>query len=101
MTPIGAARGLSLYAQANKITVTRASLDTPDVIMLNLRTLVYKGAAEQNIVLKEGDIVYVPPTPFAKVGYAMDQLLFPFRSVLGGLVTYGGVRSAFDTNNNN
>jgi len=58
--------------------------------------LVYKGAAEQNVVLEDGDVVYVPPTGFAKVGYAMDQLLFPFRAVLGGLITYGQVDQALD-----
>lgn len=92
---IGAAKGLSFYGDMARITVTRESLDKPEVILVDLRKLVDKGAAEQNIVLKDGDIISVPPTPLAKVGYAMDQLLFPFRGILSGLSTYGGVKSAF------
>jgi len=97
---LGSAGGLTMYADAGKITVTRASLDNPEVICLNLRKLVYDGAAEQNIVLHEGDIVYVAPTGFAKVGYAMDQLLFPFRSIISGIVTYSNVDDAFDGDDN-
>lgn len=93
---LGSAGSLTLYANAGKITITRADLENPEVLTIDLRKLVYKGAAEQNVILQEGDIIYVPPTGLAKAGYAMDQLLFPFRSILSGLVTYGSVRNAFD-----
>ena len=93
---IGAAKGFNFYGDMAKITVTRESLDKPEVILVDLKKLIYKGAAEQNIVLHDGDIIYVPPTPFAKVGYAFDQLLYPFRSLLSGLVTYGGVKTAVE-----
>ena len=93
---LGAAGGLTLYAHSGKITITRESLEEPDIYQVDLKKLVEEGAAEQNVVLREGDIISVPPTAFAKADYAMDQLLFPFRSALSGLVTYGGVRNAFD-----
>ena len=96
---IGYTGGLTMNASAGKIKVTRASLDKPEILKINLRKLVYDGAAEQNIVLEEGDIIYVPPTAFAKVGYAMSQLLFPFRSALGAVVTYSQVNDAFTNNN--
>jgi len=98
---VGSAGGFTLYADIGAVTVTRESLDKPEVIKLNLRKLVYNGAAEQNLSLKEGDIVYVPPTGLAKVGYAMDQLLFPFRSILSGIATYGGIRSGFNDGHTN
>jgi len=93
---IAQSEGLSYYADSAKVTLTRESLDNPLVYKINLRQLINKGAAEQNMILKDGDIIYVPPTPLAKIGYAMDQLFFPFRSILSGIVTYGGVRSAFN-----
>ncbi len=93
---IGAAGGITLNADIGVITITRASLDKPDVLVINLRKLVYKGHEEQNIILEEGDIIHVPPTGFAKVGYAMNQLLFPFRATLGAIVTYSQTEEAFD-----
>jgi len=94
---IAAAQGVGFYGDMTKITLTRESLDgTPTILSINLKTLIDKGTAEQNVVLHEGDIIYVPPTGFAKVGYAFDQILFPFRSILGGLVTYGGVKRALE-----
>lgn len=95
---IGASGDITLYGDWTKVKITRGTLDNTDVLEVNLKKLVLAGNAEQNVVLKEGDIIYVPPTGFAKVGYAMDQVLFPFRSILSGLVTYGGVRSAFGAN---
>ena len=95
---IASAEGPTLYADWRNVTLTRASLDPKDakVYKVDLWKLVEKGAAEQDIALTEGDLIYVAPTPFAQVGYAFDQLLFPFRSLLGGLVTYGGVKSALE-----
>jgi polysaccharide export outer membrane protein len=98
---IGTSGDVSLYADWTKVIITRGNIDNPEILKINLKKLVLEGKAEQNVVLKEGDIIYVPPTPLAKAGYAMDQLLFPFRSVLSGLVTYGGVKSAFNDNNSN
>ncbi len=94
---VSMAQGVSFYGDWRLVTLTRESVDgVPDVFVIDLRKLVDKGRGEQNVILKEGDIIYIPPTGFAKVGYAFDQLLFPFRSVLSGLVTYGGVRSALN-----
>lgn len=93
---LGQAGWFTPYADIGTVRITRASLDDPIVLRSNLRKLVYKGAAEQNIVLEDGDVIYVPPTVLAKVGYAMDQLLFPFRATLGGLVTYSQVDDALD-----
>jgi len=40
------------------------------------------GDATTNIQLQADDIVYVPPTFLAKIGYALDNVLFPFRTLL-------------------
>jgi protein involved in polysaccharide export with SLBB domain len=41
------------------------------------------GDLRTNIVLTEGDIVYVPPTWWAEVGYVVQAILFPFNPLLG------------------
>ncbi len=96
---VASAGGTTLFANERKVRLTRASLDQPSLYKINLVKLYKEGAAEQNMVLRDGDIVYVPPTPWAKVGYAVNQLLFPFTSILSGFVVYGGVKSSFDTSN--
>lgn len=93
---IASAGGYTQNANIRVVSVTRASLDHSEMFRINLRKLILDGAAEQNMVLKEGDIVYVPPTGLAKVGYGMNQLFFPFRAVVGGLATYGSAKNAFD-----
>ena len=94
---IASAQGISFYGDMTQIRLTRESIDgAPTILTVNLKMLINKGAGEENVILREGDIIFVPPTPFAKVGYAFDQILFPFRSMLGGLVTYGGVKSALE-----
>ena len=39
--------------------------------------------------LMPGDIVYVPPTILARVGYAIHSMLFPFQPAIG-LARLGG-----------
>lgn len=41
------------------------------------------GDLRTNIVLAEGDIVYVPPTFWASIGYVVQAILFPFNPLLG------------------
>jgi polysaccharide export outer membrane protein len=94
---IGSAKGLSFYGDMTNIRLTRLGPDgAQTIVCINLKKLIDDGSPEENVVLREGDIIYVSPTPFAKVGYAFDQVLYPFRSILSGMVTYGGVKNAID-----
>jgi polysaccharide export outer membrane protein len=52
------------------------------VIDVNLYEMVEDGVVKKNILLAEGDTVYVPPHPLAKVGMAVQTLLFPINPVL-------------------
>jgi len=47
------------------------------VMKVNMMRMVEHGELAQNVLLKPGDIVYVPPNPLAAVGLALQQLLFP------------------------
>jgi polysaccharide export outer membrane protein len=57
--------------------------DPPQVIRVDLGRVALKGETERDIILQENDIVYVPPCISAKIGYFMDNLLFPFSTILG------------------
>ena len=46
---------------------------------IDLDKMVRRGDMSLNAVLEEGDIIYVPPTGFASVGLALQQLLLPIQ----------------------
>jgi len=48
---------------------------------VNLDDIVIHGKTDQNMYLQPGDIVFVPLNGYARVGFALDNLFFPLRSV--------------------
>lgn len=70
-------------ASLGRVILVRGDIEDPTVIDINLKEVVTKGAKEKDLHLQPGDIVYVPPNGFAKAGYAVEQVLFPFTPILG------------------
>jgi len=70
-------------ASLGRVILVRGDIEDPTVIDINLKEVVTKGAKENDLHLQPGDIVYVPPNGFAKAGYAVEQVLFPFMPILG------------------
>jgi polysaccharide export outer membrane protein len=87
---LGEVGGPSFFASTSKIRVVRPGEPTPAVFLVNLDDIT-EGDLSTNIQLNGGDIVYVEPTVFAKIGYALQQVLFPFQQIIGG----GGAMAAF------
>ncbi|MFP4104513.1 MAG: polysaccharide biosynthesis/export family protein [Phycisphaerae bacterium] len=60
--------------------------DRPDKerkkMLFNLRAMIEDGDMSNNILLKPNDVVYVQPTPWAKVGLTLRSLLFPVSPVI-------------------
>lgn len=81
---IGKAGGISNLASAGKIRIVRNEGGTVRVYRANLKAI-YAGDLRTNILLEPGDIIYVPPTLWTRVGYFMGQLFFPVTSVTRGL----------------
>jgi|WetSurMetagenome_2_1015567.scaffolds.fasta_scaffold07890_2 protein involved in polysaccharide export with SLBB domain len=48
-----------------------------EVITINMMNMVASGDLSVNVLLRPGDVVYVPPNPLAAVGLALQQVLFP------------------------
>ena len=57
------------------------------VMTVDVDRIMNLGRLEQNVLLQEGDIVYVPATPMAWVGLRMRELLWPVTPVLGAAET--------------
>lgn len=87
---LGEVGGPSFFASTSEIRVVRPANPTPAVFLVNLDDIT-EGDLSTNIQLNGGDIIYVEPTIFAKIGYALQQVLFPFQQIIGG----GGAMAAF------
>lgn len=79
---IGHVGGPIFTASTSRIRVVRSGGGEAVVYRVNL-SAIQNGDQRTNIVLMEGDIVYVPPTFWARVGYAIQMVLFPFTPLLG------------------
>jgi protein involved in polysaccharide export with SLBB domain len=51
--------------------------DIPKVFELNYKQITEHGNAYQNVLLQEGDIVYVPPTILASIGLTLQEIVGP------------------------
>jgi len=78
---IGSAGGTNLFASKGRVRVVRHSRTGTSVLYVNLRDIQY-GDQSTNYMLQDGDMVVVPPNAIARVGFALQNLLFPFQQVL-------------------
>jgi polysaccharide export outer membrane protein len=86
---IGQVGGTAMFASKRRVRVIRSGGGETVVFKVNL-SAIQAGDLRSNILLATGDIVYVPPTLLARVGYHVSALLFPFQPLLGVAMTVGG-----------
>jgi len=89
-------------ANLGRVRLIRADPKDPFIQTINIGDLIEKGDSTFNVHVQERDIIFVPPTILAELGYFIDTLLFPFKQVLSGLAgaifTYDRLR--YGGNNN-
>jgi len=90
---ISQAGTITIRSQPRKVRLTRADPVKPKVFRVDLREVTMRGATDPNLQLLQNDIVYVPPNGFAKVGYTIDNILFPFRGLLSVVYGYSAVKN--------
>jgi len=93
----GRARGVTQRAAWDRIRLVRATPNTRQVFKINLADIVKSGDWQTNLQLKTNDVLYIPPTYLARVGYFVDNLLFPFRPVFNAMNMF----QSFGGNENN
>ncbi len=86
---IGMVGGTTAFGWDSRIRVIRSEKDATKILRVNLNAI-RKGDLRTNVMLQPRDIVYVPPTPWAQFGYALNTMLFPFQSIIGVARTVGG-----------
>lgn len=77
---IGSAGGTNLFASLGRVRVIRSNPEETRILRVNLRDIQY-GDQTTNYMLQDGDIVVVPPNAIARVGFALQTLLFPFQQI--------------------
>ena len=78
---VSRAGGNNQRAETKKVLLTRAG----QVYKLNLYNIVIKGKSQDNVYLQDGDIIFVPPTVWARAGMALDNIFYPFRNLFAFL----------------
>jgi len=87
---IGLVGGTTAFGWDSRIRVIRSERNgVTTVLRVNLNAI-RKGDLSTNLMLEPGDFVYVPPTPWARFGYFLNTLLFPFQPIMGLARTMGG-----------
>lgn len=89
-----AARPDKYKANLGRVRLIRPDPVDPFRIYVNIDDMIQRGDSTWNIEVKELDIIYVPPTFLAEVGYFIQALLTPLTTVLSGI---GGALFGFNT----
>ncbi len=81
-----------------KIQLHRRNPETGEVssVTLNYKEMVERGELGNDFALREGDIIFVPPNPFAAVGFAIQNLIFPVDPALRAIGAPGAAQRATD-----
>ncbi len=89
-------------AWLSQIKLIRPAVDPEDnqEIVIDFYKMVALGDMRQNYMLQEGDILYVPPTPMAWIGYRIREVLQPVAPVVQAYQTPAQIISADDVYDN-
>ncbi len=79
---IGHVGGPTHLAASNRVRVIRTSEGQANVILVDIDAI-QGGDLRTNIMLAGGDVIYVPPTVLAEIGYALAGFFFPFQQLIG------------------
>lgn len=70
------------YAWKGKIKLIRPAKDSAErhVMTIDADRLIQGGKTDQNVLLQEGDIIYVPATPWSWLGMRISEFLYPVQA---------------------
>lgn len=74
--------GETQFARKSDIRVIRSGGGETTVFIVDLAAI-HAGDLTTNIQIISGDIIYVEPNIFAKIGYMVNAMLFPFQPLMG------------------
>jgi len=77
----------TILAWLNRIQVIRPSSDKnvkPKIFEIKFDPMVVHGDTSKNVLLQEGDIIYVPPTVLASVSMKIEEVIRPIARAFSG-----------------
>jgi len=86
----------TILAWEQRIQVVRPSGDKnvkPKIFEFNFDRAAAHGDASKDVLLQEGDIVYVPPTILAAAAMMLEEFMRPITRAFSGYYTFGGGES--------
>jgi polysaccharide export outer membrane protein len=79
---IAHAGGFTELARRNDVKVIRGGFENPEVINVSARDVFRKGHRDQDVALRNGDIVFVPRSSLGNLNVLLAQILPPLQSYL-------------------
>ncbi|MBJ18092.1 MAG: hypothetical protein CL933_01595 [Deltaproteobacteria bacterium] len=89
---IGRVGGPRPFASLNSVRLIRSQGAKTEIIEIELGNI-QNGDLSTNYIVRQGDLIVVPPTLLAKVGYAVQMLLFPLQPIISGASSAGSIYS--------
>lgn len=80
---LASSSGGTLFASLNSSRLVRVSAEDAGVFAVRFSDITERGDGRTNYELKPGDIIYVPPNLSARIGLAIQNILFPVQSIVG------------------
>jgi protein involved in polysaccharide export with SLBB domain len=93
---IGRVGGTRPFAKLGGVRLIRTTGGEIRILSIDLGRI-QRGDMRTNYVVQKGDLIVVPPTMLARIGYAMQMLLFPFQPLISGAATGGAIYSGYDS----
>jgi polysaccharide biosynthesis/export protein len=75
--------GITTLSWEQRIQVVRPSCnknERPEIFELDFKKMTVHGDTSKNVLLQEGDIIYVPPTILASIGRTVQEIVAPISS---------------------
>jgi len=80
---LGMAGGPTRFASQDDARLVRPSSEGETIYAVHFEAMTQYGYGATNYMLQPGDVVYVPPNAWARVGYALGVIFFPLQQILG------------------
>jgi protein involved in polysaccharide export with SLBB domain len=82
---VTAAKPKGESANLGRVRLIRADPRDPQFLVVNLSEMIDTGDSTFNVLIHERDIIFVPPTMMAQLGYFLQALLYPVTIVMNSV----------------
>lgn len=79
---------LTRRASPNGIHVARGNPNDPEIYPVRMKDIVVDDDSRTNWTLAPEDIVYVPPSFMSRIGYGLEEILFPISFLMSPVQAY-------------